>query len=73
MSIEPRIPSSLYLILVIARPSIVKRLMETGWEKDLNFLGPYGLERMSRLPVVRQSGKLTEKGRLSLHHLYNLG
>ncbi|KAM5534510.1 hypothetical protein V8D89_011842 [Ganoderma adspersum] len=41
---------------------IVKRLMETGWEKDLDFLGPYGLERMSRLPVVRQSGKLTEKG-----------
>ncbi|PIL24836.1 hypothetical protein GSI_12722 [Ganoderma sinense ZZ0214-1] len=40
---------------------IVKKLTETGWKQDLDFLGPYGLEWMSRLPVVRQSGKLTDK------------
>ncbi|KAI1796802.1 hypothetical protein LXA43DRAFT_879509 [Ganoderma leucocontextum] len=41
---------------------IVEKLKETGWEKDLDFLGPNGLEKMSRLPVVRQSVKLTDKG-----------
>ncbi|KAI1790226.1 hypothetical protein LXA43DRAFT_891288 [Ganoderma leucocontextum] len=42
--------------------AIVEKLNETGWEKDLDFLDPEGLEKMSRLPVVRQSAKLTDKG-----------
>ncbi len=46
--------------------------METGWKEDLDFLGPYGLERMSRLPVVRQSAKLTENGELPPPHIHAL-
>ncbi|KAM5534511.1 hypothetical protein V8D89_011843 [Ganoderma adspersum] len=41
--------------------AIIKKLKETGWEKDLLFLGERGVNQMSRLPVVRQSTKLTEK------------
>ncbi|KAI0794324.1 hypothetical protein C8Q74DRAFT_569919 [Fomes fomentarius] len=40
---------------------IVACLRETGWEKEIDFLGTDGLEKMSRLPVVRRSVKLTEK------------
>ncbi|TBU45399.1 hypothetical protein BD309DRAFT_1079352 [Dichomitus squalens] len=42
--------------------AILELLKETGWKKELDFLGKYGLEKMSRLPVVRQSTKLTDKG-----------
>ncbi|PIL24846.1 hypothetical protein GSI_12732 [Ganoderma sinense ZZ0214-1] len=42
--------------------AIIKKLKETGWEKELDFLGPDGLEKMSCMPVVRQSAKLTKKG-----------
>ncbi|KAM5534525.1 hypothetical protein V8D89_011857 [Ganoderma adspersum] len=47
--------------------AIVKKLMETGWAKDLDYLGPEGLEKMSRLPVVKQPAKLTDKGWTKVH------
>ncbi|KAI0794311.1 hypothetical protein C8Q74DRAFT_1445734 [Fomes fomentarius] len=40
---------------------IVARLKETGWEKELDFLGTEGLEKMSCRPVVQRSVKLTKK------------
>ncbi|KAI0794313.1 hypothetical protein C8Q74DRAFT_1247931 [Fomes fomentarius] len=40
---------------------IVARLKETEWVTEIDFLGTEGLEKMSRLPVVRRSVKLTKK------------
>ncbi|EJF64361.1 hypothetical protein DICSQDRAFT_178812 [Dichomitus squalens LYAD-421 SS1] len=42
--------------------AILRLLEETGWKKELDYLGEDGLQKMSRLPVVRQSTKLTDKG-----------
>ncbi|KAI0675567.1 hypothetical protein C8Q78DRAFT_332361 [Trametes maxima] len=39
---------------------IMARVLENGWEKELAFLGEEGIKTMSKLPVVRQSSKLTE-------------
>ncbi|KAI0675563.1 hypothetical protein C8Q78DRAFT_331913 [Trametes maxima] len=39
---------------------IKARLLESGWGKELDFIGAKGIEAMSKLPVVRQSSKLTE-------------
>ncbi|KAI0641988.1 hypothetical protein C8Q79DRAFT_918678 [Trametes meyenii] len=41
---------------------IKARLWEDGWGKELDFIGAKGIEAMSKLPVVRQSSKLTEGG-----------
>lgn len=43
--------------------SIVVKLRDLGWGKELDFLGEEGIETMSKLPVVRQSTKLTEGGK----------
>lgn len=32
--------------------------------KGLDYLGPEGFQKMSRLPVVKQSAKLTDKSEL---------
>ncbi|KAI0630484.1 hypothetical protein C8Q77DRAFT_1063124 [Trametes polyzona] len=40
--------------------AIVDRLRECGWEKELDFMGATGLDIVSKMPVVRQSSKLTE-------------
>ncbi|KAI8996462.1 hypothetical protein BD414DRAFT_534170 [Trametes punicea] len=40
---------------------IVRRLRDSEWEKEIDFLGPAGLESMSALPFVRQAAKLTPK------------
>ncbi|KAI0367577.1 hypothetical protein BV20DRAFT_1123395 [Pilatotrama ljubarskyi] len=39
---------------------IILRLRESGWDKELDFMGEEGIEEMSNFPVVRQSSKLTE-------------
>ncbi|KAI0644904.1 hypothetical protein C8Q79DRAFT_912592, partial [Trametes meyenii] len=39
---------------------IVARLRENGWDKELEYLEKHGMNGMSKLPVVRQSSKLTE-------------
>ncbi|KAI0348764.1 hypothetical protein OH77DRAFT_1491384, partial [Trametes cingulata] len=39
---------------------IVLRLRESGWDKELDFMGEDGIEEMSTFPIVRQSSKLTE-------------
>ncbi|OJT13653.1 hypothetical protein TRAPUB_9752 [Trametes pubescens] len=39
--------------------SILAKLRDTGWGKELDFLGAEGIENMSDMPVVRQPAKLT--------------
>ncbi|KAI0741390.1 hypothetical protein C8Q80DRAFT_1194171 [Daedaleopsis nitida] len=40
---------------------IVQRLRDSGWDKEIDFIGEGGLWQMASLPVVRQSSKLTPK------------
>ncbi|OJT02469.1 hypothetical protein TRAPUB_7036 [Trametes pubescens] len=40
--------------------TIISRLREAGWAREIDFLNEAGLDAMSKLPVVRQSSKLTE-------------
>lgn len=46
---------------------IIERLKEVGWDKELTFLGDSGIATMSKLPIVRQSSKLTEGGECSAY------
>ncbi|KAI0664529.1 hypothetical protein C8Q70DRAFT_1049996 [Cubamyces menziesii] len=41
---------------------IVSRLRDGGWDKEIAFMGPKGLEEMATFPLVRQAAKLTPKG-----------
>lgn len=49
--------------------SILVRLRETGWGKEVDYLGKEGLDTMRRMPVLRQSSKLTDGGEYALHAL----
>ncbi|KAH9893154.1 hypothetical protein C8Q73DRAFT_695849 [Cubamyces lactineus] len=40
---------------------IVKRLQDSGWDKEITFMGTEGLKEMAAFPVVRQAAKLTPK------------
>ncbi|EIW59895.1 uncharacterized protein TRAVEDRAFT_47198 [Trametes versicolor FP-101664 SS1] len=42
--------------------AILVKLRDAGWGKDLDFMGEQGLDAMYKMPVVRQSSKLTEGG-----------
>ncbi|KAI0714181.1 hypothetical protein C8T65DRAFT_694919 [Cerioporus squamosus] len=44
------------------RDRIVKLLKADGWKKELQFLGPVGLEQMAKNPIVRRSSELTSFG-----------
>lgn len=54
--------------------SILAKLRDAGWGKDLDFMGEQGLDTMYKMPVVRQSSKLTEGGTYTSHsaHTYML-
>ncbi|KAI0667087.1 hypothetical protein C8Q78DRAFT_1056442 [Trametes maxima] len=39
---------------------IISRLRANGWDKELEYLGEYGVNEMFKLPIVRQSSKLTD-------------
>ncbi|EIW59896.1 uncharacterized protein TRAVEDRAFT_71787 [Trametes versicolor FP-101664 SS1] len=39
---------------------ILDRLREAGWGKEVDYLGKEGLDIMRRMPVLRQSSKLTD-------------
>lgn len=56
------VPGSFTFTNKVSTCSIVVKLRDLGWGKELNFLGEEGIETMSKLPVVRQSTKLTEGG-----------
>lgn len=43
--------------------SILDRLRDAGWGKELDFMGAKGIETMSDMPVVRKSTKLTTGGK----------
>lgn len=47
--------------------SILVKLRDAGWGKDLDFMGKQGLDTMSKMPVIRQSSKLTEGGTYNFH------
>ncbi|KAH9857882.1 hypothetical protein C2E23DRAFT_718879 [Lenzites betulinus] len=40
--------------------AILARLRDAGWGPELDFLGDYGIYKMSIMPIVRQSAKLTQ-------------
>ncbi|OJT13655.1 hypothetical protein TRAPUB_9754 [Trametes pubescens] len=40
--------------------AILVKLRDAGWGKELDYMGKQGLETMFKMPVVRQSSKLTE-------------
>lgn len=49
--------------------SILARLRETGWGKEVDYLGKEGLDTMRRMPVLRQSSKLTDGGEYALYSM----
>lgn len=48
--------------------SILVKLKDAGWGEDLDFMGKQGLDTMSKMPVVRQSSKLTEGGTYTIYY-----